>query len=241
MEGEPKMPDPTPDKLNEALRGIDRETSKYELENNLVSNASENEINQELKDIEKATLEDGLGTKQNGSESAPESIKIPPKPTVPDYGLGEYNAPIAEAIQNVKNIQEKNQKSADEIAGMLGQVLRSVPPEKSQQIFREVYADILKGQRQPPTPQKRKIQPVSQEDEFTKFTKSLNEESDFSKNQKKCLDYLDQLAEKGRFFPELRRNIKEGQEFDVTQTLKYYERYGLTQEEAYTLSKLFGI
>jgi hypothetical protein len=54
-------------------------------------------VEQVLKDVETATKE----------------VEQQEKQKVPDYGLGEYNAPIAEAIQNVKNINEKNQKSAE--------------------------------------------------------------------------------------------------------------------------------
>ncbi|MFA6269715.1 MAG: hypothetical protein WC657_00710 [Candidatus Paceibacterota bacterium] len=188
IEGEPIMPDPTPENVEKVLR-----------------------------DVETATKE----------------VETAEKQKVPDYGLGQYNAPIAEAIQKVEQIHEKNQRSADEIAEMLGQTLRSMPPEKSQKIFKEVYTDILKSQ-QPPTRQKIKGPSIGK-DEF-----KISEDNSFREKQKKCLDYLDQLAKKGRFFTELRKDIEDGQEFDVRLKLEYYENTGLTQEEAYTLSKLFN-
>ena len=211
-------------------------------------------VDQVLKDIETATKE----------------VEDAEKQKVPDYGLGEYNAPIAEAIQNVKNINEKNQKSADEIAEMLGQVLSSMPPEKSQQIFREVYADILKDQKPftdkpenhfeeifddaKPEYQPNKIatKPVAESaPEGAKKQEEIeNKEKDFIKKQRECLVYVDELAKtKNVSLLLIRENVMHLRHGDKEKTEYLLWQLNdavtitkrLTQKEANTIAEMLGI
>lgn len=54
------------------------------------------------------------------------------EPKTPDFGFGpEINADIAEGIKRVSQIQEENMRSGQQLAGMLGQVLRNRTNEQN--------------------------------------------------------------------------------------------------------------
>jgi hypothetical protein len=152
---------------------------------------------------------------------------------------------------------------------MLGQVLGSMPKEKSQQIFREVYADILKNQRQfIPKPEthfenivndaKPEYQPKtttklvteSAPEEVKKQEEMEDKEKNFIKRQRECLVYIDELSEtKNVSLLLIRENVmnlrygdREKTEYVLWQlndAVTITKR--LTQKEANVIAEMLGI
>jgi len=171
---------------------------------------------------------------EKGVEKIPRPINVPPKPPTPEEYLNRFFS-----AENMKKEAEG-----------LGQMLRSMPPEKSRRILTETFADILKNQRRSYLQQGKRSPKVADiEFQNSPAYSKLSpeeirpvEEDKFRKNKYKCLTYLDELEKKGRFILGIRLDIANGNrdniasDLDLAVTLK-----DISPEEAGIILEMLGI